>query len=131
MTEEENHLDYLKIGHYVVGGLGCLFAYLPLIHVAAGIFFLTGGMEMQNGEVAQTPDMFGWTFVIMGSVFFLLGQACAITIIISGRFLGKRKNYPFSFVVACILCALFPIGTILGVFTIIVLSKDTVKKLYT
>jgi len=36
----------------------------------------------------------------------------------------------FSFIFAAILCGLFPFGTVLGVFTIIVLSKDSVKKIY-
>jgi hypothetical protein len=31
---------------------------------------------------------------------------------------------------ACILCLFTPLGTILGVFTIIVLSRQSVKELY-
>lgn len=54
----------------------------------------------------------------------------AFSIILSGRFLQQRKHYWFSFVLACIACAFMPFGTVLGVFTIIVLSRDSVKAFY-
>jgi hypothetical protein len=73
----------------------------------------------------------GWLFFIMGLVFFLFGQTMALAIIVSGRFIAKRRHYLYSFVIACIECAFFPFGTVLGVFTIIVLSRESVKELYT
>jgi hypothetical protein len=36
----------------------------------------------------------------------------------------------FSFVMAAVMCMFVPFGTILGVFTIIVLSKESVLRLY-
>jgi hypothetical protein len=66
----------------------------------------------------------------MGLLFFFMGQAIAGCVIASGRFLKQRKNYTFSFIIACFSCAAFPFGTILGVFTIIVLSRDSVKRIY-
>jgi hypothetical protein len=56
--------------------------------------------------------------------------ALSLCLINSGHFLGKRKRYWFSFIVACVECFSLPFGTILGVFTIIVLSRDSVKTLY-
>lgn len=130
MTEEEKHLDYLKIGHYVLGGIGVLFACFPLLHVAMGLAFISGSFDATGSNGASPPNEFGWIFVIMGGLFFLMGQACAIGTILSGRFIGKRKNYLFSFILACILCVAFPFGTVLGVFTIVILSKEPVKNLY-
>jgi len=123
-------LGYLKIAHYVVGGFGMLFGCFPLMHVAVGVMFVTNGAEFSEVDGSPPPPEIGWIFVVIGLVLFLLLQAAAIATIVSGRFLGKRKNYTFSFVVACILCVFVPVGTILGVFTLIVLTKDPVKKLY-
>jgi hypothetical protein len=53
----------------------------------------------------------------VGLLFFALGQALSISVIVSGRFLKQRKHYMFSFIMACLACAAFPFGTILGVFT--------------
>lgn len=130
MTEEEKHLDYLKIGHYVVGAMCVIFACFPLIHLFVGLAVVLGGFHMQDDSGNPPPDAFGWLFVVIGGLFFLIGQACAICVILSGRFITRRKNYMFSFVIACLLCALFPFGTILGVFTIIFLTKEPVKALY-
>jgi hypothetical protein len=44
--------------------------------------------------------------------------------------LRERKNRTFSFVVACVNCIHVPLGTVLGVFTIVVLSRESVKRLY-
>jgi hypothetical protein len=59
----------------------------------------------------------------LGSFFFLLGLATALCILISGRALAKCTRYWFVFVIACIECLFMPFGTILGVFTLIVLSR--------
>ena len=49
---------------------------------------------------------------------------------LAGWWLAKRKHYWFCFVVACLACAFSPLGTVLGVFTIIVLLRPSVKALF-
>ena len=61
---------------------------------------------------------------------FLIGQAIAVCMILAGRFIARRKRYWFIFIMACIECALFPFGTVLGVFTIIVLARESVKDVF-
>jgi len=48
----------------------------------------------------------------------------------TGRNLSNRQSYTFCFVVACISCLLMPLGTILGVFTIVTLSRESVKAIF-
>ncbi len=67
---------------------------------------------------------------MIGSVLFLIGLPIAICILIAGRSLAHCKHYSFAFVVACIECIFIPFGTILGVFAIIVLSRESVKALF-
>ena len=54
----------------------------------------------------------------------------AICILIAGRSLALRKRYSFVLVMACIECLFIPFGTILGVFTIVVLSRESVRGLF-
>jgi hypothetical protein len=54
----------------------------------------------------------------------------AICIFIAGRSLGFRKRYSFALVIACIECLFVPFGTILGVFTIVALSRESVRALF-
>jgi hypothetical protein len=50
--------------------------------------------------------------------------------ILSGRFIAKRRRKLFSLIVAGLSCLSFPLGTALGVFTFIVLLRDTIPELY-
>jgi hypothetical protein len=67
---------------------------------------------------------------VIGSVLFLIGLAMAICILIASRSIALRKRYSFAFVMACIECLFIPFGTILGVFTIVALSRESVKGLF-
>ena len=128
---DEEQLRLLAIFHYVLAGLGALFACFPLIHIAIGAMFFLQPEFMTKGQSAPPPPQWlGLIFIIMGSIFVLAGWAAAICTFISGRYLSKRKNRMFSFVTAAILCAFMPFGTILGVFTIVVLSRESIRALY-
>jgi hypothetical protein len=48
----------------------------------------------------------------------------------SGYFISKRSQYRFSFLVACLDCAFIPTGTVLGISTIALLFKESVKNVY-
>ena len=129
MNEDQSHLNSLSIAHYVIGGIMVLLSCLPLIHVAIGISFIVGENRAFSPE-QKPPEFFGWMFFLVGLCFFIFAQAVSISIIVSGRFLRRRENYLFSFILACMACLFVPFGTILGVFTIIVLSRESVKELY-
>jgi hypothetical protein len=131
MTKDEQHLNLLATFHYVVGALMALFACLPLIHVTIGVLMVTNP-QILNGDHDGNPPpaWFGYLFAGIGTLCVLFGWAAAICTFLSGRYLSRRKHRMFSFVVAAILCMFMPFGTVLGVFTIIALSKDSVQQLY-
>jgi len=56
--------------------------------------------------------------------------ASGILNVMSGVFIRAGKHRTFSIVVGAINCLHLPLGTILGVFTIIVLMRDSVRELY-
>ncbi len=64
------------------------------------------------------------------AIFGLLACAMAAANFMSARYIKKRKNKTFSIVVAAINCLQMPFGTILGVFTIIVLMRPSVQSGY-
>jgi hypothetical protein len=67
---------------------------------------------------------------VVGSLLFVIGIVMAICILIAGRSLALRKRYTFALVIVCIECLFVPFGTILGVFTIIALSRESVRALF-
>ena len=131
MNQDKEHLQLLAIFHYVVAGLAALFSFFPLLYTTVGAIFIFAARHgtPKPGE-EPPPEFIGWIFAIVGSLLFLLGIAIAICILIAGRSLAKRTRYWFALVVACIECLFIPFGTILGVFTIVVLSRESVKALF-
>ncbi len=131
MNQDREHLRMLAIFHYVVAGLAGLFSLFPLLYTTIGTIFIFAARHgtAKPGEDLP-PEFLGWIFTVIGSVLFLIGLAMAICILIAGRSIALRKRYPFAFVMACIECLFIPFGTILGVFTIVVLSRESVKALF-
>jgi SNF family Na+-dependent transporter len=68
--------------------------------------------------------------IAFGALFMLLALTLGILIIYSGRCIKARRNWIFSLVIAGFMCLSVPLGTALGVFTFIVLLRDSVKRLY-
>jgi MFS family permease len=75
-------------------------------------------------------QLMGWFFILFSLAWILLGLAYAACIAIAGRCLSRRRNRAFCFVMAGISCGFFPFGTVLGVFTLLVLSRESVRALF-
>ena len=125
-TQDEDHLKLLSILYYVWGGLtGCLSCFGVIYSLIIG-GVLTAASREPNGP---PPWVGGLVFVIVGfAVLFAI--AVAVLTILTGRNLAQRRSYTFCFVMAVITCLSVPIGTALGVFTIIVLMRPSVKQLF-
>ncbi|SRR6266403_4784863 len=131
MNQDAEHLRLLSIFHYVVAGLAALFSLFPLLYTTIGAIFIFAARHgtPKPGEELP-PEFLGWIFIVLGALLFLLGIAIAICIFIAGRCLARHRCYSFALVMACIECLFIPFGTILGVFTIIALWRESVKALF-
>jgi hypothetical protein len=134
VNQDTEHLRLLAIFHYIVSGLAALFSFFPMLYTIIGSIFIFAARHPaaagpKPGEELP-PEFLGWIFIVLGSFLFLLGIAMAICILIAGRCLSRRKCYSFALVIACIECLFIPFGTILGVFTIVALSRLSVKGLF-
>jgi len=131
MNQDREHLQLLAIFHYVVAGLSALFSFFPLLYTTIGAIFIFAARHgtAKPGEDLP-PEFLGWIFAVLGLGLFIIGMAMAICILIAGRSLALRKHYSFALVMACIECLFVPFGTILGVFTIVVLSRESVRALF-
>lgn len=127
MNNDLDHLRLLSIFHYVVGGLAALFSLFPFLHLAMGIAMVTDRLHTSDQPEAA---LFGWFFIALASMMIVCGLAFSASLILAGRFLMRRVHYTFCFVMAALACVFVPFGTILGVFTIVVLARPTVKELF-
>ena len=131
MNQNAEHLRLLAIFHYVASGLAALFCLLPLFYTTIGTVFIFAARHgtPKAGEELP-PEFLGWLFVGLGFFLFLSGLTLAICILIAGRCLAGRRCYTFTLIIACIECLFIPFGTILGVFTIVVLCRLPVKEMF-
>jgi hypothetical protein len=129
MDRDVEHLRLLSIFHYVLGGIHALFACFGLIYVVFGLIVAVVAPSNHNSN-GPPPQIIGWIFACFGGCFVFLGWAIAGALIYAGRCLAQRRHYTLCLVVAVLSCLMMPFGTVLGIFTIIVLQRPRVQELF-
>jgi len=129
MNQDLEHLRLLSIFHYIVAVITALLSSFPLIHVTIGLMMALSP-ESFSGDGVPPPAFIGWLFALFGGAFVLCGWALAIAMVFAGRYLKQHRKHTFCLVVAALSCIAIPFGTALGVFTIIVLIRPSVKQLF-
>jgi len=123
MNEDQQHLRLLSISHYVVAGLAGLFSLLPILHLVIGLGLVSGALETND----EWGSILGLFFAVIAVVMIAVGLSFAACLALAGRFLAARRNRTYCLVMAGLACMFVPFGTVLGVLTIIVLMRDSVR----
>lgn len=137
MDQIKEHIRLLSIFHYVVGGLTALCSFIPIIHLVMGIAMLIGAFppnvdasSAQTAEDEMALKFVGIMFTAFASVFIIGGLTFSVCILRAGKKLARYESRTFCLIIAAILCAFAPLGTVLGVFSIITLTKPETKELF-
>ena len=128
MTRDEEHLRLLSIFHYVVAGLSCVLAIVPLIYIGMGVLMLRGGNDGAGGRT--DAGVIGWAIIAAGSVLVAAVLTFALGLVLAGRSLSNRRHHTYCLVMAAVACLFMPFGTVLGVLTIVVLLREPVRRLF-
>ncbi|HEX3628344.1 MAG TPA: hypothetical protein VH280_23290 [Verrucomicrobiae bacterium] len=127
---DADHLNLLSIFHFVGAGFACFGILFLMLHGAMMHFIFTNQSLWQDQRQPPPPaaifDVLIWVY-LFGVLWFLVS---AVLNILSGIFLRMRKFRTFSYVVSGVNCVHIPLGTVLGVFTIVVLTRESVRELY-
>jgi len=125
-SQDAEHLKLLAIFHYIVAALMAVVACLPILHLVLGVAILSRALD--GAKSGPPPEFAGWALVIVAAGAILFGWTLAVCTVIAGRSLAKRKRYLFCLVVAGVMAVTcMPFGTALGIFTILVLVRPSVK----
>ena len=146
ISQTRDQLRTLSILYYVFGGICVLFSCFPLIYVVVGQIVFTIPHHMPATFPAETcpahPNAHGGQLdaagaAVMGTVFTVVGVigmliiwTMAVLCFITAKYLSSARHRTFCFVVAAIACLSAPMGTVLGVFTIIILMKEEARQLF-
>lgn len=127
---DDEHLRLLSIFHFVIGGLALLILPLLAMHFVFFTTVIANANAWPQGHAPPIPQGMVGMMLVMYVVIGLMTLAIAGANILSGWFLRQKTHRVFSLVVAGLDCLQVPYGTVLGVFTILVLTRPSVQRMY-
>ena len=127
---DAEHVRLLAIFHFVSAAfslLGVLFS--SLYFVLFQVIFSNPQAFAQSQQGAPPVEFVTFIRWFTG-IFVVWFLVSCVGNLLSGFFLRARRHRTFSMVIAAINCLHIPLGTILGVFTLVVLGRESVRKMY-
>ena len=135
-------LRFLAIGYYVRGGVIIVFSSFLLIYVVmlSAFSFIPESKWKPSPTPTPSVSTFSWPtphppnseappvifFRIIAGIIggvMLLGWTFGALTLYAGRSIQKRKHKALIYVMAAVNCMFVPYGTLLGVFTFIILGS--------
>jgi Na+/melibiose symporter-like transporter len=102
-------------------------------YYVVGLFFgLTGGMgAFFLCRLANNPNLEGHNVLLgVGAFMFVFYVALAIALIVAGHSLAMHRHYVYCLVMASFLLLNGVPGIVLGILTILVLMRDSMRELF-
>lgn len=127
---DQEHLRLLPVSYWVLAGLDIFVGLYGLIYVAMGVLFASIPFLSGSSASDAPPAFFGWFFVAIGVAFMLGFGISAALKILAGLWIKRRTHRIACLVFAGITCLSVPFGTLVGVFTFIVLLRPSVAALF-
>jgi hypothetical protein len=128
MNQDAEHLRLLSLFHFICAGMMALFSCFPIIHLLLGVAIVSHPQVMDAHN--PPPPMVGWIFILVATAIILFGWCVAVLMLWAGRCLRNRVHYTFCQVMGGVACIFFPFGTALGIFTLLVLGRPSVRALF-
>lgn len=123
LQHKDNYLDILSVFHYVNGGLAAIFTLAALGFLGIGLGAATGWGD----DWAPEP---GCSLIaVMILVLILLG-GYAVLNLLAGRAIQTRSGYVLCLLTSAVNCLNIPLGTLLGIFTLVLLADPEVRPLF-
>jgi hypothetical protein len=124
INRDEEHLRLLGLYHLVVAGINAVvllvFFIVPLL---LGPGFLSGmNVPVPPGGKAALQEHLIKGMLVMGLVTLILA--------LNGWSIQKRQHYISCLILSCIECLSVPVGMILGVSSILVLRRESVREMF-
>ncbi len=124
---DDEHLRLLRIGYFISAGQTAIFIPLGLFY--AGMGFMVSHLPLKSGGGAP-PELMSWVFGIVGASIAGLAALAAILKLLTGIRLKQRRSRMLCMVTAAFSCLEIPYGTALGLMTLVVLGRPSVRQLF-
>lgn len=124
--DDAEHLNLLRIGYYVTAAFSTLVGLFPLLYVGLGMAMANGWFATSSSKGAP-PPFIGWFMIGAGVVAFTAINLMAVCSWLAAKALRERRRRTLLLVVASAHLMHAPLGTLLGVFSLLVLSRPSVR----
>ena len=127
---DQEHLKLLSLFYWVSAGINAFYSLIGLVYVFFAIVMFQAFSKMPNNGHANDgppPALFGWLFGGVGLMIFLFLMAMAALKARAGFCIKARKSRTLCLVAAGFSCLEIPYGSLLGVFTFVVLDRPSVR----
>lgn len=130
---DRGHLRLLTTLHWLWAGLSGLCccgggAGLVVFGIAVPGILEKAARPGQSPPPAELGRFASVIYLAEGGVALVAGIVYVILGVLTARFLAARRNRTFCVVAAAIECMAFPVGTALGVWTLVVLCRPAVAE---
>ncbi len=101
-----------------------------MFYILIGLTLGTFVSRIPTQPQAPPPAFFALFFGVFGLGMFLCLMGLAILKFMAAGCLRRRRSRAFCMIVGGLSCVGIPFGTVLGVFTLVVLSRPSVTRLF-
>ena len=127
IMHSNNNLNTFSVLFLIKGILTLCFAIFFIFYVGLG-FFVTSAVELDQSK--DMPFNPGIIIIILGVIGLIITVTLGILKILASSYLKSIKNYNFIFAMAVVSCLTGILGILLGMFTLIELSKPEIKQMF-
>lgn len=121
-------LQVLVVLNYVYAGLTALGSCFGFLYVGIGAIIMAAPPP-SDGK-GPPPAAVGGILAGFGLVVAVFVLGWALLSFLNARYTSQRKNRTFCLVASALQCLGIPLGTALGIFGLVMLTKPRVKELF-
>jgi hypothetical protein len=130
MDHTAHDLKILSICYYIQAGIIGFYSLLLLVYAAFIGVIVDAAQRSAETTGKVLPPWLGDLFATILTVIFVFAAGIALCQFLAGYWLTHHKNRTFCQVIAALSCLAIPYGTVLGIFTFMVLGRAEAKNLF-
>lgn len=120
---DNEHLRLLRIGFFISAAQTAIFIPVGLLYAGMGVMF----SQLPTGA-APPPSFVSWLFGLIGAGFAGFAAVGATLKLLTAIRLKERRSRVMCLIAAGLSCMEIPYGTVLGIWTFMVLGRASVRR---
>jgi hypothetical protein len=128
-SQDDQNLRLLSILFYVYASFVAFSGLVCGAVSLMGLWLIPLSESRSGHELPKEAAVFGGVFLLVFGLAALFMLVQCVVMVLAGRACGRKSGYVVCIVAACMSLLHVPLGTALGIFALITLSKPAVRDL--